>query len=116
MNTYTTPTGIKVLLPQVPIEATRIGLYNFIASEYECTLNYFLQKKEYEIGLPGLIEDYTILGTCWREGGKLICDFDPRDLFINHVLERALEQMDSWLLSQGVEIKQGHKIVVIKVE
>lgn len=133
MNTYTTPTGIKVLLPQVPIDAEQI-LVDTYAIPY---LTYRCLAVARAIGLP-VNNKYTIIGTCWREGGKLICDFDPAQL-VDPVIERAygesyldyspefypgksgfvgtaIESWDSWLLSIGEKIKEGHKIVVIKVE
>lgn len=128
MNTYTTPTGIKVLLPQVPIGAPLFINRAWAEDKHNSEFWLALEMKKHFSLEKVLKGGFSILGTCWREGGKLICEgFDPLTLGFKPVRKdmddpywtpskSCTEVMDSWLLSIGEKIKEGHKIVVIKVE
>lgn len=113
MNTYTTPTGIKVLLPQVPIDARGFckrhdGTIVYLHGQGMANMHGFIDLE---------FDKHTILGTCWREGKHIENDMD--DIILGQLMGYYVDNKEgwnSWLLSIGEKIKEGHKIVVIKVE
>lgn len=140
MKTHTTPTGIELLMPLVPRYADDISLGDLNHEDKYFILYYYLHLGKY-IDLPYSPKkdwnDYTILGTCWREGDNLVCEgfypsrimikqapvplveqvVDPQEeeILIKHLQNIGLIQMDLWLRSEGITMPEGMKAVIIKV-
>lgn len=122
MKTYTTPTGAELLLPLVPKEADKLNIaYSPIGNKYPdgWELNYAtygLVQNSY-IDLPQ--GRYTILGTCWYEGDKIM--YDDQLGILDWVVGDSyyMDQevaFNSWLRTNNINIPEGFKRVLIQVK
>jgi len=113
MKTYTTDTGIKLLMPLVPKNATALniwtGLLNYVSSGWGtvCLLKQPLDTS------------FTILGTCWYEGDKIM--YDDQLGILDWVVGDSyyMDQevaFNSWLRTNNINIPEGFKAVLIQVK
>lgn len=139
MKTYATDTGIKLLFPVVPKDSFNVKLSGTQAGqkalrwERPNVEGIFLFEPHIEF------KNVEILGTCWRENGKLVCEgFDPEQLiewiqvpksdtheafsgYKNYLDEGLLyysttDSFESWARREGIEIAEGEFMnVVLKV-
>lgn len=133
MKTHTTPTGIELLMPQVPRCATNISFQQAkCGGNIKYRLLYRTRIKWTRCRWMYVDSQYkqlSILGTCWREGDKLVCDFDPSPILHERVVsafktivssEKArlrgyYNHLDTQLKEWGITIDEGFKRVIIKV-